>query len=290
MNPTGSLTKFVVILVLCLSAAGLTGCATAPLESSGSLSSYQNMTESDGTVTRSKLRVEKEAVLAARTIAIVPTAFSTSSARTEMSDKQRTIVANAVDRSLCLGLSERFKVVPQGQPADLTVRALVTNVTPTNAVIAGVSNVVGIVPSFLSLGFPVPVPRIPAGLGTLSLEAEARDNTGAQKVAIIWARAASALGGKARVSAAGDPYELASAFGDDFSKLLVTGESPFQKAIPSLPSMDRLNSKLGGKPKEVACEAFGREGGIPGMVAGGFGLPPEWSDDGRLPASTSDQN
>jgi hypothetical protein len=259
--------------------SALTGCATAPLESAGSLASYQNLAQSDGTLTHSKLRVDKKDVLAAHTVNIVPTAFSASASQAELTDKQRLIISNVVNRSLCLGLSERFQVVPPGQPAELSVRALVTNVTPTNAAMSGVSNAVALVPSFFSLGYPVPVPRIPIGMGTLSLEAEARDNRGVQKAAMIWARGADSVTSKARVSAAGDPYELASAFGDDFSKLLVTGESPFEKKIPTMPSMDRLNSKLGGKPKEAACEAFGREG-IVKMIGGGMGLPPEWTDDG----------
>jgi hypothetical protein len=259
--------------------SALTGCATAPLESGGSLASYQDLQQSDGALTHSKLRVDKSAVLAAHTVSIIPATFSASALQAELTDKQRLIIANAVNRSICLGLSDRFQIVPPGQPADLSVRALVTNVTPTNAAMAGVSNVVGVVPAFLSLAYPVPVPRIPIGLGTLSLEAEARDSLGAQKAAMIWARGADSVTSKAMVSAAGDPYELATAFGDDFSKLLVSGESPFEKKIPALPSMDRLSSKLGGKPKEAVCDTFGRED-IPKMIAGRIGLPPEWTDDG----------
>lgn len=59
------------------------------------------------------------------------------------------------------------------------------------------------------------------------------------------------------MSPAGDAYDLAASFGDDFSKLLVTGASPF-KTLPSPPSMQRVGSQLGGAPKESACEAFGR--------------------------------
>ena len=266
--------------------SALTGCATAPLESAGSLASYENLTQSDGTLTHSKLRIDKKDVLAAHTVSILPTAFSASASQAELTDKQRLIISNVVNRSLCLGLSERFQIVPLGQPAELSVRALVTNVTPTNAAMSGVSNAVALVPLFFSLGFPVPVPRIPIGMGTLSLEAEARDNRGVQKAAMIWARGADSVTSKARVSAAGDPYELASAFGDDFSKFLVTGESPFEKKMPTIPSVDRLNSKLGGKPKEAACEAFGREG-IVKMIGGGMGLPPEWTDDGPPAPATN---
>jgi hypothetical protein len=40
-----------------------------------------------------------------------------------------------------------------------------------------------------------------------------------------------------------------------------------------------LKSKFGGAPKEDACDAFGRSG-VTDMVAGKFGFPPEWTDDG----------
>ena len=120
---------------------------------------------------------------------------------------------------------------------------------------------------------------IPIGLGGLALEAEAVDRTGSQKAAIIWARGADSFTSKPRVSRAGDAYELTSAFGDDFSRLLVTGASPFG-TLPSPPSTHHVQSLLGGAPKEVACEAFGRAPGVPGLLGSAIGLPPEWTDRG----------
>lgn len=102
-----------------------------------------------------------------------------------------------------------------------------------------------------------------------------------QKAAMVWARGADAVTSKPKISAASDAYELASSFGEDFSKLLKTGETPFGSS-PSLPSMQQLNSSLGGAPKYVACEASGRGAGVAGLVGGSvLGLPPEWSDKGR---------
>ena len=100
-----------------------------------------------------------------------------------------------------------------------------------------------------------------------------------------WARGAHSFS-RPRASRAGDAYEFASSFGDDFSKLLVTGASPF-KTLPSLPTMDGINSALGGAPKESACEAFGRGPGVPGMMGGALGLPPELTDKGA-PESRED--
>jgi hypothetical protein len=81
------------------------------------------------------------------------------------------------------------------------------------------------------------------------------------------------------VSPAGDAYDLAASFGDDFSKLLVSGASPF-KTLPSLPSMRRVGSLLGGAPKESACEPYGRGPGVVRLMGSMIGLPPEWTDTG----------
>ena len=61
----------------------------------------------------------------------------------------------------------------------------------------------------------------------------------------------------ARVSEIGDAYSLAASFGGDFSKMLVTGKTPF-RGLPKIPSGQKIKSGLGGKAKYLACENFGR--------------------------------
>ena len=100
---------------------------------------------------------------------------------------------------------------------------------------------------------------------------------------MVWARAADSLTSTARVSTAGDAYDLASVFGEDFSRLLVTGETPFNGRL-AMPSMQRVRSSLGGQPKHVACDAFGR-GGVQVLVGGRLGAAPEWIDDGGTAAN-----
>jgi hypothetical protein len=126
---------------------------------------------------------------------------------------------------------------------------------------------------------PIPTPRIPIGLGGLAVEAEAFDQAGRQQAAMIWARGADAFTSKPKVSTAADAYDLASSFASDFSKLLVTGSSPFQ-TLPSLPSVHSISAMFGGPPKEAACEVFGRGPGVAGLIGGFVGLPPEWTDKG----------
>ena len=69
-------------------ALALGGCATAPLEQAGSLRSYDRMSDANGLVTRSKIRVNKQDVLAAKTIRIASTVFP---ARTDVVLNERNV-------------------------------------------------------------------------------------------------------------------------------------------------------------------------------------------------------
>jgi hypothetical protein len=264
----------------------VTGCAEAPLDRAGTLASYDNLTPANGVQAHSLLRVSKDHVLAAKTVRVVPTVIAETGDSTGLSEKQRSLVANAVDRSLCSGLSDRFRIVPLTEPADLTVHAVITHLTPTNATAAGASKVASVAPSILLPGVPIPVPRIPIGLGSLSIEAEARNPNGIQEAAMIWGRGANSFTSAPRVSSDSDAYNLASSFGGDFSKLLVTGASPFGK-LPPLPSVRKIGTSLGGAPKDAACEAFGRSPGIVGLIGNSIGVPPEWADKGGLQKTSS---
>ena len=261
----------------------LTGCAPAPLVEGVELSSYDAMVPSDGLVTKSRLKVQKEAVLAARTVKIVPTTFPPTLAP-KLTPQQRELIANAVNRGLCVSLSDRFELVPLDQPADLTVRAAVTQATETDEVAAGISAAASIGMNFVDMSVPVPTPRIPIGLGNLSMEAEATNPAGVQEASMLWARGANAFFSSPRASKASDAYELADAFGEDFGELLVKGESPFGSSGINLPSFQKINSAMGLPPKYAECERYGRYPGLAGVVGSQLGLPPEWTDTGAKPA------
>jgi hypothetical protein len=259
----------------------LPGCATAPLVQGVGLSSYGGLTPSDGKITKSRLHVRKEQVMAAKTINIVPTVFPPSVAPT-LSNEQRALVANAMNRALCVSLSDRFNVVTLEVSADLTVRAAVTQATETDEVAAAFSVAASIGSSFVDLGtnVPIPIPRIPIGLGDLSIEAEAVDPSGRQQAAMIWGRGATVFFSSPKVSKASDAYDLAGAFGEDFANLLIKGESPFKTSGIDIPSWQKVSSTMGFAPKYAACESYGRYPGIAGLVGDQIGLPPEWTDSG----------
>lgn len=267
-------------------AGALGGCAAAPLVEGSGLSTYEDMAPSDGVLTKSRLSVNKQSVLAARTVRIEPTTFPTTLAA-KLTSQQRDLIANAVNRGLCVSLSDRFEVVAPNRPADLTIKASVTQVTETDEVAAGISAAASFGMNFVDLGVPVPTPRLPIGLGNLSMEAEAVDTAGQQQASMLWARGANAFLSSPRASKASDAYELADAFGEDFGYLLVKGESPFGQKGVELPSAQRVNSSMGLAPKNAACESYGRYPGLAGAVGGHLGLPPEWTDKGaKTPATT----
>ena len=256
------------------------GCAAVPLEQGTTLSSYAELTSNKGRLTKAEYKVVSNDLAAARTVYIEPTTVSGDAALSIKKSSDTALVANAISRALCVGVSDRFEVVDRREEADLVVHATITRIVPTSAALAGLSTATSLGAGFVS---PVPVPRLPMGLGGLSVEAEATTRDGRQAGAMVWARGANFITNGARVSQIGDAYSLASGFGGDFSKMLVTGNTPF-KGMPKIPSGQRLKSGLGGKPKYQACERFGRSPGLMDFAGSQVGMPPSWTDRQR-PAS-----
>jgi hypothetical protein len=247
------------------------------------LSSYANLAPSNGYLTHASIAIDRDKALAASTVGIARTTFSEAASKVALSQKQRDILANVVDRSLCIGLSDRFHVVTFTEPADLSVHATITYIGLTDEKVAAASEVASLGATvaenvFLPTPIPTPKPRIPVGMGGLAVEAEALDASGRQVAAMVWARGADAFTSKPKVSVEGDAYDLAKVFADDFSRLLVTGSTPFKKL--HLPSINTINASLGGKPKEAICDGFGRGPGVVGLIGDAVGLPPEWTDKG----------
>ncbi|MCM5553354.1 DUF3313 domain-containing protein [Pleomorphomonas sp. NRK KF1] len=266
---------FAVRLAPAVLGLALQACAGMPLQKGNSLLSYEGMETSNGTLTKAKLRLESALILDARTVRLIPTSMSLSDGNA-VTIEDGALITNAIDRALCVGLSDRFEIVGPGRPADLVVHASITGVAATGRTAAAASTVATL---GAAVALPVPVPRLPIGLGGLSVEAEAIGRGGRQMAAMLWSRRADVITTRARVSTVGDAYSLSSAFAGDFSRMLVTGRDPF-KGLPSIPSMQRITASLGGTPKYEACKTFGRAPGIPGAVARQLGLPPSWTDGG----------
>ncbi len=265
----------------------ISGCASVPLKDAGTLTSYSNLGAPKGKLSKKRIYVDGKGLAAAKTASIVPTTYAFGAASRVKARADRSMVSNALDRALCVALSEKYQMVPAGQPADITIRSVITNVVPTNKTAAGIATVVTV-----GGGFAIPsdvpfvgVPRLPIGLGGLSVESEAVDSGGVQRAAIVWARGANAIQDNPRVSEVGDAYGLASKFASDFSEMLIAGKEPKMWDI-SLPTRHGVQSWLGGKPKYPACDAFGRAPGVLGAIAANYGLPPEWTEKKPKPLVT----
>ncbi len=156
--------------LLSLSLLSLLGCAAVPLEQANSLTSYDGLTSNNGRLTKASYKVSSGALGTARTIYIEPTKASAAAAVSIKKFSDRALVANVISRALCIGVSDRFEVVSTKEDADLVVHATITQIVPTNATMAGLPTATTLGASLFS---SVPVPRLPMGLGGLSVEAEA---------------------------------------------------------------------------------------------------------------------
>lgn len=250
------------------------GCSSVPLKEAGTLTSYNQLGPAKGKFNKSRTFVDGRAFASVKSVSISPTVFSASAASRVKQVQDRALVLNALDRAMCVALSDKYQVVAEGQPADLTVKSTITDLVPTEKITAGVSKAVSLGSSAV---LPVGIPRLPMGFGGLAVEAEALDRNGVQRAAIVWSRGANSFTNEAMVSEIGDAYSLGSTFGNDFSRMLVSGKPPAGLQL-SIPSGQHIKSFLGGKPKYAACEAFGRAPGLFGMIGAKVGAPPSWTD------------
>jgi hypothetical protein len=65
-----------------------------------------------------------------KTVSIVPTTFAFAASSRVKSEADRAMVANALDRAVCVALSEKYQVVSNGQPSDLIVPTVVADIVP----------------------------------------------------------------------------------------------------------------------------------------------------------------
>lgn len=267
-----------------LAALGLLGaCASVPLTDGTTLTPGTALTQSDALLTKTRQHIDRDAVLAASSVRLQPATVSPAVDSSDLTDEQIGLVKNALNRALCAGLSRRFQVVEPSAPADLTVRPVITSLTPTNVTAAGASNVINVGGRVAGAvtGLPIPTLRLPLGLGGLAVEAAAITANGEEVAAMTWARGADVLTTKPRISADGDAYALATAFASDFSSFLVKGTDPMKLQAPDLPSSQQVSEFFGGKAKYEACEQFGRNPGLGDIAGGALGLPPSWTDAGE---------
>jgi Protein of unknown function (DUF3313) len=259
--------------------AALSACNDATVKTSGALTSYEKLTKKNGLFARTFVQANQDRLSRARTLRLIPIGFSTEASGAALTDQQQALIANVINRTLCNSLNGRFQIVAENQPADLTLNGAITFAGVTNPRAAGVSSIGSTALSATGVPF---VPRLPVGMGALSVEIEAIDTEGEQAAVMVWARKADAFTSRARVSAAGDAYDLASKFASDFSALITKGSKGTFGTL-SLPTAKSIKYAVNGKPTTIACAIFGKAPGLAGSIASSFAAPPEWNDKGATP-------
>lgn len=267
----------------------LAGCGTVVLTDGSSLTRRDRfVVKSDAIASDSRHYVNKAGIARAQTVRIIPTTFTAAvEGAAELTPEERRLAANAADRAMCYELSLRYDVV-NTPDADLTIRSNITRVEPTNLFGAGatigasaavsIAGAVGV--SAANTFGRIPVPRVPIGLGSLTVEAEALDRNRDQQVAMIWGGAANSFTSQPRFSKISDPYDDALDFGQDFGFLVATGEDPFT-APNYVPNWNRIRvTLLGEAPLDPDCGAFGTYPGVDGVIFDYIGLPPDYADKG----------
>lgn len=263
------ISRMATAFLLCLVAS----CSSVPVTHSGALSSYANL-NAGRRPTDARAYIDHSALTTIRTVAISPTLIGPEASHAISSYADKVLLANAVDRGMCLVLAEKFELVRSRGAADLTVQATISTIVPTGKTAAGISKLTTLGTSAI---LPIGIPRLPIGLGGLAVEFEALGASGRQKAALTWARGANSIANAPRVSEIGDAYSLASAAGRRFGQMIVlSNENPGV----SLPSAERIATSLGRRSSSDICNDFGRPTGIAGLAGRTLGVPPSWSDAG----------
>lgn len=118
----------------------------------------------------------------------MPTRF-VEAAGADISQRDRDLVANAVDRSMCSGLSRRLDIVNAAEPADLSVQATITP-SGRSPPARPPSSTSCLLRSAASLSS---APGSRSGWVVSPLRAEVIGRNGVQDAAMIWAGGANAL-------------------------------------------------------------------------------------------------
>jgi hypothetical protein len=263
----GRATAQLALLAILGGAPLLAACAHSAITETGGLTSYEGMTPVKTTRTHALYKADPPALAKATSVRIAPVTYAPGTGR-KVSADQRAFIANIVARTLCDKLSDHYDIAAADGPADLTVRAVITRMTPTNRDAARASVPLRIAAAVV--GVPVPG-RLPIGLGSFAAEGEAIDSSGTQRAAITWARGADAFTNRARVSKIGDAFELSSAFAGDLADLVITGQNPLHD-IPR-----HIMSKR-NRPIPAACDVYGRSQGVKDFLGGFVGMSPEVTD------------
>lgn len=188
----------------------LMACASAPRSVPSSASGPELAVILDEPHSKRRRYLDAVAVSAVSSIAPPRVVVAEGVVNRQVSEAQAALVANRAARGVCEALAPFVVLKEDGADAQVTLHLLALR--PTSPGAAGFSELLGIF---------VPGPfRLPAGLGGLAMEGEARRGDEVL-LRLYWSEGADAFTEGARISRIGDAYQLAVDFADDFADALV---------------------------------------------------------------------
>ncbi|MDO1559114.1 DUF3313 family protein [Brevundimonas sp. 2R-24] len=215
--------------IIAAAALGLVSaaCATAPAPQSGFLTSYEGL-QARGDTVRASVRQRRDEALVRglERVRIEPAVLTTGAAPQDLTEAERALVLNEIDRQVCYELSERFALAGPEDDQAGRVRVAATRISPTGRVASAASAVAGqFIPGPIGL-------RAPGTTGGLAAEAELLTPDGRQAAALMFARDANVVGtDNPSLSRVGDAHQFAETFGDMAADALA-GEARPAGAVP----------------------------------------------------------
>ena len=182
------------------------GCAKAPVRMADDGGNWERLKDER----HYQIQVQRGAIAAPPARLRLPEVRTAKDAHdAKVSVAQAQLVANQLARSTCLALAPYAEYA---EDAGSRLRLAVRSIGRTNEGAAAASTVVG---------FFVPGPfRLPAGMGSLAVDAELRSDSVETPFEMRWARGANPLLHDAKWSEIGDAWQLAPSFGRDLRNAL----------------------------------------------------------------------
>lgn len=225
----------------------LAACHTTAAPTSGFLSTYDGL-EKAGRDPGVALRQRRDDAASDRVSAvfIAPAAYAPG-VGDGLTEAERAMVLNEVDRQICFEVSERFDIASSPSPDTATIRTAVVRLQPTGRIGSVVSAAAAYFVPVVSL-------RPPMTTGGIAVESELLEaGNGRQVAAIAWARNAQYIGrDSGSLSRVGDALQMAEPMGDAVGDAF----SSKARAVRPIPDPD-------------PCAVFGPRRNV-GRTAAGF--------------------
>lgn len=244
----------------------LTACSTIP-KSNVNLSNYSNLNEAKGIVAKYQTYSNMDKLNAYKKIKIDPTIIK-QDVLDKSGDARLDLVANLIDRELCLRLAQTYEILDSVDNETLSMKVFITEFEPTGKIASAISGAI-----------PVPI-RIPSGLGKLSAETEILTPNNEQALAFTWSQKADMIVSNGGMSKISDAYDFAGSFASQAGNLA----SPQDKKTKTA-DKDQIetNKQIVEMRQKICTDKYGKSQKTKGFISSlsPVGIPPESYDSGK---------